>query len=137
VVAQLGDAEVEQLDALASGHLGIADQVHVVGLEVAVHDAHAVGSAQGAGDLPGDDHRAGRGQPAALAMALPRATPGATIDALLQALALQELHDDEGAAVGGKVEVVDLDDARVADGVGGPGLVEEAAHHVLVARVLG
>src|SRR5438046_1959689 len=54
-----------------------------------------------------------------------------------QALAVQVLHDDEGAPAGMDVAVVDLDDARVVDEGGGLRLGEEAREHALRAAVLG
>src|SRR5262249_2293613 len=45
-----------------------------------------------------------------------------------------QLHHDVRAAVVAEAEVVDLDDAGVADGGGGARLVEEAPHDVLPLR---
>jgi hypothetical protein len=116
-VGQLGDAEVEELGAPAGGPLGIGDQHDVVGLEVAMDDAAVVGGRQRARDLPRQLDQLG------LAHERPR-------QALAQGLTGDELHDDEGLAVGQVAEVVDLDDVGVAQGRGDAGLVEEPGHHV-------
>jgi hypothetical protein len=46
-----------------------------------------------------------------------------------QCLAVEELHDDIGAAVGRVAEIEHLDAAGVAHLGGGTGLVEEAPHY--------
>jgi hypothetical protein len=90
-----------------------------------VDDAGAVGGGQRGRDLPGDHQRGRHRQPAQ-----PR-QPGR------QRLAVEQLHDDVGRAVGRHPEVVDLDDARVLDRAGGAGLGEEPLHRRRIARQLG
>jgi hypothetical protein len=85
---ELGDAEVEELHPLAGDHLGIRDQEDVVGLEVAVDDAGAMGGAQRGRDLPRHHQRRVQGQ------ASDPGQPGR------QRLALEQLHHDVGRAVG-------------------------------------
>jgi hypothetical protein len=52
----------------------------------------------------------------------------------VEGLALEELHDDVGAAVGVVAEVEDLHDAGIGDRGRGAGLVEEPLDDVLVGR---
>ena len=121
---QLGDAEVEQLDALTAADLGVGDQEDVVGLEIAMDDADPVRGAQRRGDLPRDACGDQRGE---LSEAL---------ESRAERFALEELHDDVRVARGREPEVVDLDDARVADRRRGARLVEEALHDPGIAREL-
>ena len=80
---------------------------------------------QGRGNLPADANGIGNRQ-AATAAAQP----------LGQRVAVQVLHDDEGAAVGEAAELIDLDDAGVIDPAGGPRFVEEAVLDLFVRREL-
>ncbi len=57
-----------------------------------------------------------------------------TLEAILQVLALQELHDDERQAGGVLIQIGHLDDARVAQAGDDPRLVLEALGDVLVRR---
>jgi hypothetical protein len=122
VVGQLGDAEVEDLGALAAGDLAIGHEEDVLGLEIAVDDASPVGGVERRRDLAQDPQRVlGRQATEAL-------------EARVEGLALEELHDDVGAAVGVVAEVEDLHDAGIGDRGRGPGLVEEPLDDVLVGR---
>ena len=108
-VEQLGDAEVEQLDEL--GAVGGRDDDHVVGLEVAVDDADGVRGLEAVADLHEHGERARQVDAGARPLA--------------EALAAQELHDDERRAVVELDEVGDVDDVAVADAVDGARLLEE------------
>ena len=83
------------------------------------------------GDLAADLHRRRRGQ-----------RPG-PLEALAQRLAVEQLHEDEGRAVGPRVRAVDLarlvdgDDAGVNDPRERARLADEAAHDLGVRVVLG
>ena len=77
-----GDAEVGHLDAAVGG------DEHVAGLDVAVHDAVAVGEAEGGGDVGGDLRGAVGMHPAVVPQDLG------------QGVTLHVLHDDEVRAVG-------------------------------------
>jgi hypothetical protein len=63
IVCELGDAEVEDLDPLASSHVGIAHEEHVVWLQISMHDANAMGSAERAGYLLQKPYGHGRVEP--------------------------------------------------------------------------
>ena len=51
---ELRDAEIENLDAFSRRHRGVACEVDVVGLEIAMDDADLVGSSERRCDLPAD-----------------------------------------------------------------------------------
>ena len=107
---QLGQAEVEDLDAAV---LGDED---VVRLEIAVDDALVVGRGEALGDLRGVVDR--------LAHRQRRAS-----DALAQRLALEQLGDHERRAVV-SAEIVDREDVRVVELAGGARLLLEATQPV-------
>src|SRR6185437_15728503 len=109
---ELGEAEIEDLgEQLALLVLGQED---VLGLQVAVDDVGRVRLRQAAADLGHDRDRGLDVQPPDLG------------HALVQGLALEQLQDQEGAAVVEPAGVVDVADVGAADGGGGPGLPEEA-----------
>ena len=87
-----------------------------------MHDPAHVGRLEGGQDLEDDAHGLRRGQRPALAQRL------------LEGLALDPLHDEEGPAVGERAEVGDADDARVVDEGGRAPLAHEAGRHL---RVVG
>ena len=122
-VRELRDAEVEHLCALATGHLGVADEEDVLRLEIAVDDAAHVRGAERARDLADDAERVLDAERAAAHAGVER-------------LAVEHLHDEVGAAVGVGAEVEDLHDAGVGDRGRGARLVEEAGDDVGAARVL-
>jgi hypothetical protein len=88
-----------------------------------VDDALVVRGAEGAADLPGHVHRAPHRQRPELAERRERA-------------AREELHDEEGRAVGQVAHVGHVDDVIVADQRGGARLALEALDDVAVTRVL-
>ena len=90
--AELGQAEVEDL------HQPVGGDEQVLGLEIAVHDAAAVRRRQAAGDLLGVGQRLAQRQ-------------RAVGQRRSQRLAVEQLGDDVGLAVGG-ADVVDGDDVR-------------------------
>lgn len=103
---QLGQAEVEDLDATLAGD-------HHVLLQVPVHDARGVGGNQGLGDRARD------------AQGLP-GLQRACREPLAQGHAVHELHRDEAHSLL-FADLVDGDDAGVVQGRGGAGLALEAA----------
>jgi hypothetical protein len=125
VVRQLGDAEVEDLGALAAGDLAVGDQEDVLGLEVAVDDAAAVRGVQRRGDLAQQPQR------------LLGRQPTVPLEPRVEGLALEELHHDVRATVGVVAEVEDLHDAGIGDRGGRARFVEEALHDVLVRGQVG
>ncbi len=109
----LRDAEVEHLHEV---RIALArDEHHVLGLEIAVHDAQRVRAPEGARDLPGDVHRAPELEPA-------------LVDDLAQAAALDELEHQEERTVLELSEVRGRRDVRVIDVGGGHRLALEARH---------
>jgi hypothetical protein len=83
-LVSLGDAEVEDLGALAAGDLAVGHEEDVLGLEIAVDDASPVGGVERRRDLAQDPQRVlGRQATEAL-------------EARVEGLALEELHDDVG-----------------------------------------
>ena len=123
-VRQLGDAEIEHLHAIA-GAVRIGDEEHVIGLEIAVNDPLGVRGPKCTRDAASNRRGLELGQPAAVP------EPGA------QGLAVEQLHHEIRTAIDAVAEVVDLDDAGVADRGRRLGLVEEALDEDVVARQLG
>lgn len=74
----------------------------VGGLDVAVEDAFAVGGVEGVGDLDAEVEQAGEGH-------------GLAAKELVEAVAFEDLHDDEGR-VAGLVELVDGTDGGMVQG---------------------
>ena len=123
--AHLGDAEVEDLGDLLVV-VFVTDEEHVLRLEIAVGDAELVSLAETATDLDED-----------LGRLVEREAPHA-LDALVERLSLEQLHDDVRAEVVGGAVVVDLDGVLAAQGGRGTRLVVEALarlHALGVARV--
>ena len=122
VVGDAGDAEVDDLDEVLLSL--VDDQVDVVGLQVAVHDALAVRGLERLAalhqDRPGDFQRDGDVLP----------------EQVLHRPALEELHHEVVAVVLGDVSLDDFEDVFVADDVDGPRFVVEAVDDPLVVRVL-
>jgi hypothetical protein len=110
--------------ALAQLDLRIADEEDVVRLQIAVNDASVVRHREPGRDLARERRRRALGHD-------PGADPGA------QALALEQLHHDVGAAITGAPEVDQLDHARVPDRCDRARLVEEPSLDRLVREVLG
>ena len=97
----LGDAEVDDLHEIdASASLGDHD---VVGLQVAVHDAHVVSDCKGISRLTNNLGRACRLERALL------------LDHLRERRTVHELHRQEDQPVRRLTEVVDARDVRVVD----------------------
>ncbi len=123
--ARLGDGDVT-LDrgyAEVGEHHAVGGEQHVAGLDVPVQDAGGVGVPQRVehadADLGGLHHRQ---RPA-----LPHG--------LLQRPGAHQLHDDPGTSVL-LDDVVDGDDARVAEPRGGPCLAQHAPVRDLLARLV-
>ena len=104
----LGDAEVEELHRPAR----LAEE-DVVGLEIAVDQAHGVGRGEGVEDV--EEHGADGLEGQRLAG-----------HAGLERLALEQLHHQVEVALGRAPRVGDADDAGVTYRCGSPGLGEEA-----------
>jgi hypothetical protein len=94
--AELGEAEVEDLDQDAGGRAALGDEEDVVGLEVAVNDPGGVRGADRLRHLPHDDG----GEPAG--------EPTFATSTHREALALEELHHQVGRAARVRAEVEDL-----------------------------
>ena len=112
---RLRDAEVDDLHEVGVAAL---DQVDVLGLHVAVEDPLGVRGAERARHLAGDAQAA-----------LDRQRRLAHRQ-LGQRFAVEELHDDERAAVVGGAEVGDVDDVLVADRAREPRLLQQARDEV-------
>ncbi len=126
-VAQAGDAEVEHLDQLGVLALvaGAADDHDVLGLEIAVHDAHVVRHADGGQHLRQDVDDARVGQRRVLA------------DHLVERPPLDVLHRQvQQRAVVVLAEVEHAHRVGVLEARGGARLSLEALEEVLVAREL-
>ncbi|MFO0607929.1 MAG: hypothetical protein U0324_32495 [Polyangiales bacterium] len=119
----MGDAEVEHLHV--EGGVGPARRGHhdVLGLEVAVDDAHPVRRRHRVADgLEDGEHLLGRQRAAAR-------------DEGLQGLAAQELHDVPGDGAGHRDARVDhLGDVLAVDAGADASLVDEAPPHAVVVR---
>ena len=113
-LGQLGEAEVEDLDAASSG------DEEVLGLQVPVDDPFLVRRRQALGDLPRALDRLARRKPAARELRPQR-------------LALEKLLDDVGSALV-RADVVDRGDVGVIEDARGLGLLLEAAQAVGVLR---
>ena len=124
-LGQLGDAEVQELDALAAGKLGIGDQHDVVGLQVAMHHLTGMRGLQHRRDLTSNVQRIGRRQ------------RSFAIDARPQGLASQVFHRQIGDPLTGVAAVEDTHDAGMWDRVGGASFVEKARRGVLLLRDFG
>jgi DNA-binding NtrC family response regulator len=121
---ELGDAEVEYFDPRAARGFSIQHEVDVVGLEVAMNDALLVGSSECTRDLPADHDGDGCVQ-------RPLAQP------ICEALPVEKLHENEGAAGRVVAEIEDIHDPGMADHRRGARLVEEPLDDLGVARQLG
>ncbi|MEZ4296707.1 MAG: hypothetical protein R3B70_17195 [Polyangiaceae bacterium] len=117
---RLGDAEVDQLDALAGG----AREHDVLGLDVAVDEAKGVRFGEGAADL-GDDAGGAIGLDAALHR-----------EELAEVGALDELHREVDEAAVHAVRD-DLHRVRVVDAAHDGGLAAEAGEHAGLAHAAG
>ena len=104
------EAEVEHLEH------AVGPQHHVLGLEIAMHDAGVVRAQERRGELLAERRDGGRRQ--ALA-----------VDPRAQRLALDPLHDDE-RRVGVLAEVVDGDDRGVVERGGGARLTQGLGQRV-------
>ena len=115
---QLRQAEVQDLRVPALGHEGVR------GLDVAVDDALGVSGVQGVGDLDRQLQQL-------------RRLDGLARDAVLESLALQQLHADEGLAFV-LVDVVNGADVGMIEGGGGLGLsLEPLQGDLVVGESLG
>ena len=120
----LRDAEVEHLGDVVVV-VGLAHEEDVLGLEIAVDDALLVRAIERAAHLVDDPDR------------LLESEAVGVVQALVERLADQHLHDDVGAAVLRHPVVEDLDGVLRLDGRGGPRLVVESCPRVLAVGVLG
>ena len=120
---QVREAEVEDLDeVLAAAARGQED---VVALEVAVDDAEVVGARErGAHLLEDVDARARDGIAASRELARERRAD-------------EVLHDEVELALLGLADVVDVDDVRVVDAVGGARLAQHPCSKVRLAAQVG
>ena len=117
----LRDAEVEDLDHVGRAIAG--DQEHVLRLQIAMHDPLRVRGGERAADL-GRDPEGARDIDRALAL-----------DHAAELDALEVLHDEVHAAVGGGARVGDVDDVRVTDLRCSARLSAEPLHEVGHPRV--
>ena len=122
-LADVGVGEGVSQSEVGNLHRAIRGDQDVLGLDVAVDDAVAVGMVQGCQHLEGDLGHLGRLQPAVLQQHRPEVRPP------------DELHDHEIRAVGG-APVVHVDDVGVVQHGGGPGLPAEAIDEAPVAGEL-
>jgi len=119
-VREAGDAEVQHFD-LVLATVALKEH-HVVGLEVAVDDAFAVGGPQGLGDLGAD-----------VGDALGR--HGAVLgEGLCEGSALEQLHGQVEGAVFGLAEVVETNGVWVLDARGGLHFALKAQDHLFAGR---
>jgi hypothetical protein len=119
-VDQLGDAKVEQLDEL--GTVGGRYDDDIVGLEIAMDDADCMRGAEAITDL----HEHGECAREVDASAGP----------LAEALAAEQLHDDERRAVLQLDEVGDVDDVAMTDAVDRLRFLKKPQHGVAPARIV-
>ena len=123
VPEQARDAEVEDLHEVGVAVPG--DDVHVLGLHVAVHDALAVGVPHGGGDLRGEVKRPPQRQGSFLAQQRGEAAP------------LEELHDQVKALIVGELaKEEDAHEVGVLERRGDARFAVETAHRVRVLRQL-
>jgi hypothetical protein len=119
--ADASDTEVEHLHALLA--VGFDDQHHVVGLQIAMHDAVFVRRAKRERDLPSDGERAGM-----------RDRPG--VEQCAQALTVYVLEHQVVRAVVELAEVARGGDVGVLDATGGDRLALEASHDLFFVEEL-
>ena len=119
----LRDAEVEHLGDLVVV-VRRADEEDVLRLQVAVDDARVVRALQGAADVPDDPRR------------LLQRERAEALDALVERLADEELHDHVGPPVVGHAVIEDLDRVLALDRRRGAGLGHEARARLLALDVL-
>ena len=117
-VIDLGQPEIEQL------HLACLGDEDVGRLDIAVHDAFAVGRIERVGDLDAEIEHEVDGQ-------------GLSVDAVFERLAFEVFHRQVGSAVF-FADVVDGADIGVVQRRGGPGLAAEPVEHgKLAADLIG
>ena len=117
----LGHAEIHHLHEI---DVAPSHQVDILGLHVAVDDALGVGRRQGAANLAHDSQAALHGQ---------RRIPHHQLG---QGLAVEKLHDHEGAPIAGGAVVGDVHDVFVTDGARQPRLLQQAGDQLLVLQEL-
>jgi len=120
----LGEPEVEHLEAEAAGEGAVGEDEDVVGFEVAVKDAGGVGGVERGGELARELDGVVREEGAAVG------------EMLRERHAVEEVHRDVCAAFV-ETAVEDRDDAGMRDACGRGGFLEEAAHHRAAVRVTG
>ena len=121
---QLGYPEVEDLDSFAFGMVRVGNHEQVVRLQIPVDDPLGVRRPQRRRRLIGKLERGRHRQHPHP----PQARPGSP---------LEQLHYQERGAAGEHTRIEDLDDVRVANGVGGPRFVQEPPQQLLVVGVIG
>jgi hypothetical protein len=112
---ELGNAEIQQLHEVCNAATR-AQQVHVVGLEIAVNDVGIVRRAQALQQLMSDG------------IELDGRNTTAGANAIAQAVAIHELHDHVAVATRQVAEVEHFDDVLGADATGRLCLTLEALH---------
>ena len=114
VVDQLGDAEVEQLEAEPAS---ARHAHHVRRLEISVHDADAVRGGERRSEVLHDREHVGDRNRAALAQLL------------LEVATLQPFHDEVGTPVWKVAELVDVDNVGMVNQVHRLGFLREPLQH--------